>query len=103
MRSYALDWDNYGGGRAEQIQIVDAASSTVLDTRTISSFTQGIYLVWNISGNVKINITLTGGGNTVISGVFFKHRRRSQRESAERNLGGRASAAVRSAGVGHFE
>ena len=68
---YALDWDNYGGGRAEQIQIVDAASSTVLDTRTISSFTQGIYLVWNISGNVKINITLTGGGNAVISGVFL--------------------------------
>jgi hypothetical protein len=31
----------------------------------------GIYLIWNITGHVKINITLTGGPNAVISGAFF--------------------------------
>ena len=66
---YALDWD--GKGRAETIQIVDAASNSPLNTQTISNFANGIYLVWNISGHVKINVTLTAGPNAVVSGVFF--------------------------------
>ncbi len=68
---YALDWDNYGGGRAEQIQIVNATTNAVLDTRNVAAFTNGTYLIWNISGHVHINVTLTGGGNIVMSGVFF--------------------------------
>jgi len=67
---YALDWDSTA--RAETIQIVDANTSAVLDTRNISLFNNGIYLIWNLSGHVKINVTLTGGGNAVISGAFFK-------------------------------
>jgi hypothetical protein len=43
----------------------------VLDTRSISQFNTGVYLVWNISGHVKINVTRTGGANAVISGVFL--------------------------------
>ena len=66
---YALDWDS--STRAETIQIVDANSSAVLDTRSISQFQNGIYLVWNISGHVKIIVTRTGGANAVISGAFF--------------------------------
>src|ERR1700719_4716509 len=66
---YALDWDS--ATRVETIQIVDANSNAVLDSRSISSFSNGIYLVWNISGHVKINVTRTGGANAVISGVFF--------------------------------
>jgi hypothetical protein len=66
---YALDWDS--NTRAETIQIVDADSNAVLDTRSISQFNNGIYLVWNISRHVKINVTRTGGANAVVSGVFF--------------------------------
>ena len=66
---YALDWDSQG--RAETIQIVDAASNHQLDIRTLSNFTNGVYVVWNISGNVKINVTVTSGPNAVVSGVFF--------------------------------
>ena len=69
---YALDWDNYQGGRAETVQIADASTGTVLDSRNIASFTTGIYLVWNVSGHIKINVVLTGGGNAVVSGVFFQ-------------------------------
>ena len=70
MALYALDWDSQG--RAEQIQIVNANNpSNVLSTQSIASFTGGTYLVWNISGDVQINVTLTGGLNAVISGVFF--------------------------------
>ncbi len=67
---YALDWDNYGGGRTEKVQVIDVGTNTVLDTRTISAFTNGIYLVWNISGHVKILVTNTGS-NAALSAVFF--------------------------------
>jgi hypothetical protein len=67
---YALDWDTTA--RAETIQILDANTSAVLDTRNISSFSNGMYLVWNISGHAKINVTRTGGYNAVVSGVFFQ-------------------------------
>jgi hypothetical protein len=66
---YALDWD--GQGRAETIQIVDANTNAVLDTRNISGLTNGIYLLWNLTGHVKINIMKTGGPNAVVSGAFF--------------------------------
>ena len=69
---YALDWDNYEGGRAEQIQILDASTNNLLDTRNVTSFENGQYLVWNINGHVKIILTTTNpNSNAVISGVFF--------------------------------
>ena len=66
---YAVDWDSTT--RAETIQILDANTGAVLDTRGISSFPNGMYLVWNISGHAKINATRTAGNNAVVSGVFF--------------------------------
>jgi hypothetical protein len=66
---YALDWDSQG--RAETIQILDQATNNVLDTRSISSFTNGVYLVWNISGSIIVNVTSTAGPNAVINGAFF--------------------------------
>jgi hypothetical protein len=68
---YALDWDTYRGGRAERIDILDANTGAVLDTRQVANFTAGQYLVWNVAGHVIFRITLTGGGNAVISGLFF--------------------------------
>lgn len=68
---YALDWDR--AGRSERVQIVDANNpSSVLSTQTISSFTNGMYLVWAIAGHVTINVTVLGGPNAVIGGVFFQ-------------------------------
>ncbi len=67
---YALDWDVFEGGRSETIQIVDAVSNAVLDSKSISGFTNGMYMVWNISGHVKINLSFSAG-NAVISGIFF--------------------------------
>jgi pro-kumamolisin-like protein len=67
---YAVDWDL--NGRTETVQIVDANTNAVLDTRTLSSFSNGVYLVWNVTGHVKVNVTWTSGINAVVSGVFFK-------------------------------
>jgi IPT/TIG domain/Glucodextranase, domain B/Bacterial Ig-like domain (group 2) len=66
---YAVDWDL--SGRSEAVQVLDAATEAVLDTETLSAFTNGEYLVWNISGHVKINVIQTAGVNAVVSGIFF--------------------------------
>jgi len=66
---YALDWDSLG--RSETIQILDANTNAVLDTRTISNFSNGVYLIWNLYGNVTITVTTTNTANAAISGVFF--------------------------------
>jgi hypothetical protein len=31
----------------------------------------GTYLIWNISGGVKVTVTSTAGPNAVVSGIFF--------------------------------
>jgi hypothetical protein len=70
---YAVDWDTYAFGRAETLQVVDANSGTVLDSRNISGFTNGVWVYWNITGHVKININnLNSASNVVFSGIFFK-------------------------------
>jgi len=66
---YCLDWDNQG--RAERIDILDAASGSVLDTRNASAFNNGTWLLWNLSGHVTIKVTVTGGPNAAVSGIFF--------------------------------
>ncbi|HYW41804.1 MAG TPA: IPT/TIG domain-containing protein, partial [Bryobacteraceae bacterium] len=63
---YLLDWD---GGRSERVDILDAGNN-LLDTRTVSAFTAGQYLVWNVSGHVVVRIT-NNGSNAVLSGIFF--------------------------------
>jgi uncharacterized protein (TIGR03437 family) len=65
---YLLDWD--GGGRSAKVQILDAAN-LVLDTQNLASFTNGAYLVWKLSGQVKLKVTSVGAANAVMSGMFF--------------------------------
>jgi hypothetical protein len=67
---YLLDWDRIG--RTETVQILDA-TNTVLDTRPVSDFSGGQYLVWNVSGHVTLRIVNTNPStNAVISGLFFR-------------------------------
>ncbi|MBS1819489.1 MAG: S8 family serine peptidase [Acidobacteria bacterium] len=67
---YALDWDT-GGGRRERVDVLDAGSGATLDTRLMSGFQNGQYLVWAVSGHVVIRVTNSGGLNAVVSGLFF--------------------------------
>jgi len=67
---YCLDWDD-AGPRAEQVQILDAGTNAVLDTRNVTSFVNGQYLVWNIAGHVVVRVTVTNGANAVVSGLFW--------------------------------
>jgi hypothetical protein len=68
---YLLDWDLWGGGRTERVEILDV-NSNVLDTRSVSNFVNGQYVVWNLSGHVIVRITnINPAGNSVVSGLFF--------------------------------
>ena len=66
---YFVDWDSYG--RNLRVQVLDTAN-TVLDTQNLTSFASGTYLVWQLSGHVKLRVTNLGAGNPVLSGIFFQ-------------------------------
>jgi carboxypeptidase family protein len=66
---YVVDWDSTT--RAETLEVHDAATNALLDTRTASAFHNGQYFVWNIQGHVTVRVILTGGANAVVSGLFF--------------------------------
>jgi hypothetical protein len=54
------------------VQVSDANTGNVLSTTDVSSFSGGEYLVYRITGHVKITITNDSGSlNCVLSGVFF--------------------------------
>lgn len=67
---YLLDADYRS--RSETIQISDANSGTILSTTSVSNFTGGDYVVYDLTGNVKITIINNSGSlNCVASGIFF--------------------------------
>jgi len=66
---YLLDWD--GLNRSETVTVADSNSGAILDRQTVSNFSGGQYLVWNLQGQVTITLTCTGGPNAVASGIFF--------------------------------
>ena len=66
---YAVDWDSTA--RSEKIEVLDAVTGKVLDTRQISSFNGGVYLTWQVTGNVKFRITRLAGANAVVNGLFI--------------------------------
>jgi glucose/arabinose dehydrogenase len=69
LELYFVDWDS--SSRSESVTISDAATGTVLNTETVSSFNSGVYLDWAVSGNVLITFMTLSGDNAVVSGLFF--------------------------------
>jgi hypothetical protein len=65
----ALDWDF--GGRTQRVDVRDGVTGALLDTRTLTDFTGGQYLVWTVRGHVVIEITALAGPNGVVNGLFF--------------------------------
>ncbi|HUS35902.1 MAG TPA: chitobiase/beta-hexosaminidase C-terminal domain-containing protein [Verrucomicrobiae bacterium] len=65
---YMVDWDS--AGRSQSVQVVDGDTGAVLHTQTVSGFSGGIYLTWDLGGHVKINLS-PNNVNAVASGIFF--------------------------------
>ena len=67
---YCLDW--FYTNKRQTVDILDV-NGNVLNTQSLtSSFHSGVYLVWRLSGHVKMRVTRTGGTIAVISGLFFQ-------------------------------
>ena len=67
---YCLDWDHVG--RAQTVDVLDANTGAILNTQSLTSFGAGTYLVWNLSGHVRLRFSQTAAGlNAVVSGIFF--------------------------------
>jgi ELWxxDGT repeat protein len=66
---YLLDYDYQA--RVETVQVANGDSGQVLDTRTVSNFETGQYLVYDLSGNVAITFTNAGRPNAVLSAILF--------------------------------
>jgi hypothetical protein len=69
---YCLDWDE-NDGRSQKIEVLDADTNAVLATRDVDDFSLGRYLIWKLTGHVKIKVTNNGVAvsNAVINGLFF--------------------------------
>lgn len=65
---YFLDWNRTGS--AQEVTIRDTATGTNLDTRAVSDFQNGKYLVYNIEGNVSVSVQ-NSTGPALLSGIFF--------------------------------
>ena len=66
---YCMDWDSTE--RVQRIDVLNAVTGAVLDTRTIKAFSGGQYLVWNVSGGVTLRVTRIAGANGIVEGIFF--------------------------------
>ena len=70
MALYMVDWDQQS--RAEIVNVLDPSTDTVLDTRSVTGFSNGEWLVWNVRGHIAIQVTNAPGSlNAVVSGLFF--------------------------------
>jgi hypothetical protein len=64
---YFMDWDK--NGRVEDVTILDG-DGKMLDQRRVSGFENGVYLVWNAKGSIRITIKNVAGNNAILNGLF---------------------------------
>jgi hypothetical protein len=83
---YAVDWDSTV--RSERVDVLNAATGAILDSRTLSSFHNGTYLTWYLSGHVQLRFIKLAGANAVLSGLFFDGSSASTNGLAAPILGG---------------
>jgi hypothetical protein len=65
---YFVDWDRQG--RSHTVEIFDGHGQS-LDRRAVSSFGDGVYHLWEIQGEVRIELSRSAGPNVLLNGIFF--------------------------------
>lgn len=72
MRRVALYFQDLGAaGRLQFVEVLDAGSGRLLDSRVVSSFADGVYLRWAVQGPVRFRLTRWSTGNVILNGVFL--------------------------------
>ena len=78
MAVYCLDWDNYGGGRSETLNLLNPStgqSELSGGPVSLSNFRNGVWVIFSFTGNVELQITNTNGNaNAVISVIAFDNQ-----------------------------
>lgn len=64
---YMVDWD---AERTQTVTVTDTATGMVMDTRAVGSLAGGVYLVYDVRGNVRVTIDKTAGANAILQGIF---------------------------------
>jgi len=79
---YVVDWDAFN--RVERLEIHDAVTDALLDSRTVSGFHNGQYWRWNIGGHVKVRVIGLEGVNALLWRYFRVRGRVYTREKPTR-------------------
>ena len=58
-------------GRSQRITLFDAANQAMLDSRIVTNFGGGKYLVWKVRGAVAVRLQNLGPVSSAVSGVFL--------------------------------
>ena len=68
ISTYLLDW---GGARVVEVELIEAATGNVMDSKTVSDFVAGAMLTWSAEGHVRLRFKRLQGANAVVNGIFF--------------------------------
>ncbi len=66
---YFVDWDM--SAHPQKIVVYDAATNEMLDQRTLTDLHDGMYYLYEAQGSIRVECTRIGGGEAVLSGVFW--------------------------------
>jgi len=66
---YMADYDNQN--RTESVQAFDSHGNALTSATSVSNFTGGTYLLFNVSGSVTFTFTHIAGGSAVLAGLFI--------------------------------
>jgi subtilisin family serine protease len=65
---YAADFEN--AHRSERISAINPATGAILSSQDLTSFSQGAFVTFSVSGSVTFRVQDLMGKNAVVSGVF---------------------------------
>jgi hypothetical protein len=66
---YFWDWNN--AGRTQTVDVVDAATTNLLDHRSLNGFTNGEWWVWQVDGHVQFQIGAVAGPDCLLNALML--------------------------------
>ena len=69
---YMVDYDTYR--RSQEVVVVDSITNSVLQRQVVKDFHGGVWLVFRLSGAVRVDFSRLSGSNAVLSGIVFGSR-----------------------------
>jgi subtilisin family serine protease len=73
---YMVDFDRQR--RDQRVEVFDAETGVLLDSRRVREFNNGRYVTYELEGHVQVRITNLAGPSAVLSGIFFDQPFNSQ-------------------------